>query len=436
MKKSIILIVSLVLIGLWGCSIDDENLKDMDVKEENIGKSSAQNVPIPDVAKNQVVVRFKDTGLSNTQKEDIREIIENRYNFEILHKEFCDCDPDGPELWTIDTLQSDFIRVEELVTNLPDNSEEGVEGDEFASYDYQFYMTIVDHTLSGNRGSGFINKIIPHSGGDYINIAVMDTGIDYDFFSNPFLYSTESAQEGNFGLSGWDYTNHDKDIRDDYGHGSKVVKIITSELNASTIAHQILAIKTFDDSGTGSYYNIVCGMNYISKLPDIHIMNMSFGWYGLKDQSILKGLMEDRDDILYVSSAGNLRVNVDGQIPHFPSGYDIENIIAVGGYDVEPDESGTIDIFDRISIGNSNYGTETIDLAAPIDGYDLLMQSEPEIRVHPVGTSFSAAYITSLAAKLYDPRISTAQLQAIIMNTAFNIPRFNNRIIDGRFILR
>ncbi|WP_299312265.1 S8 family serine peptidase [uncultured Aquimarina sp.] len=444
MKKSIVTVacVCISLIGIWGCSIDEDNLEENIDTLENIEKNSS-NIPIPDIIRNKVVVRFRDTTLSTIDKKNKRQQIEQLYSFNILNKETCDCDINGPELWTIDTTHNNFLGVRHLVENLVTNDpssqgDENVEGDEHAVYDYQFYITIANNTLSGNYTTPIDNRIIASNNPDYVNIAILDTGVDYDFFSQPFLYNTRNERNGTFGVSGWDYINHDKDIRDDNGHGSKVTKIITTELNADGVPHQILPIKTFGQDGSGSYFDIVCGMNYVSKIPNIHIVNMSFGWYGLRNQSILKAIMQEiSEGTLFITSAGNYGVNVDEDTPHFPSGYAIENLLGVGGYDLSLEEELDIpDLLERITIERSNYGPETIDLAAPMDNYTLIMQSNPNITVYPVGTSFSSAYVTFIAGKLYDKEVPSLQLYSNIMDSCHKIPRLQRKIEEGNVILK
>ncbi|WP_158594481.1 S8 family serine peptidase [Aquimarina sp. AD1] len=442
MKKSIVIVacVCVSLIGVWGCSVDEDNLEEGFL---NFEKTASQNIPIPDIIRNQVVVRFRDTTLSDIEKRNKRITIEGLYNFNILKKETCDCDKNGPELWTIDTTHNNFMGVEHLVENLvtnqsSSNGDENVEGDEHAVYDYQFYITIANNTLSGNYTTSINNRIIASNNPDYVNIAILDTGVDYDFFPDPFLYNTKNIRNGTFGISGWDYINHDNDSRDDNGHGSKITKIITTELNTSNIPHQILPIKAFDQDGSGSYFDIVCGMNYISKLHNIHAVNMSFGWYGLRNQSILKAIMEEiTDDTLFITSAGNYGINIDEETPHFPSGYDIDNLLGVGGYELSLEEELELpDLLEFITLERSNYGSLNIDLAAPIDNYTLVMQSNPNLTVHPVGTSFSAAYITSIAGKLYDKENSTLQLYTDIMDTCHKVPRLQRKIEEGNIMLR
>ncbi|MGY3793809.1 S8 family peptidase [Aquimarina sp. 433] len=445
MKKSIVTLklICLSLLGIWGCSVDEESMIESAELNKAYEKSNSYNSVIPDIMKDQVVVKFTNPNLNEVDKKLLRLQIEQSYDFKILNKEVCDCDPEGPELWTIDTTYSNFPGIKHLVENLVTNHEnnsgdEEVEVDPRAIFDYQFYIDIADKTLSGNYSSILENKIIPATNSDYVNIAIVDTGIDYDYFDSPILYSTRNIFNNRFGISGWDYVNHDNDMRDDNGHGTMVAKIINSELTSNNIPHQLLSVKAFDQEGRGSYYDIVCSLNYLSKLNNIDIVNMSFGWYGLKNQKILKQIIKLMEsNVLFITSAGNLGVNVDEEIPHFPSGYAIENLLGVAGYELDaPEEVQMPDILDFISINSSNYGSETIDIAAPIDGYFYIMNTESNLSINPIGTSFSAAYITASAGKLYDKEITSLELHQDVLRGAYNIYRLENHIHQGRVVIR
>ena len=112
--------------------------------------------------------------------------------------------------------------------------------------------------------------------------------IDYDFFPGNFLYNSSNTSSCENEVSGWDYVNNDYDPRDDHGHGTTVAKIITKQLDTHNIPYSILAVKTFDQNGIGSYWANVCGINYLAKKQDNFIVNTSFGFYGITDQDIFK----------------------------------------------------------------------------------------------------------------------------------------------------
>ncbi len=432
MKKSILLIVGVCLFGIWGCSTDEKESIETEIKT-NITKS-VNSVPIPDIVYNQIVIKFNNQSLSNTQKTAIRDTIQNRYNFIIQNLEVCDCDPNGPELWTIEsTLANTSINVENLVSNLDNNSSEnGVEAD------LQFYFNISDDRLSGNQNVRLENKITPTNNADIINIAIVDTGIDYSYFPSPFLYDTRGTNNGLFGVSGWDFVNHDKDILDDHGHGTTVAKIITSELDATNTPYALLAIKAFDKRGRANYFDVVCGVNYISKLTDIHIVNLSFGWYGLAEQSILGNLLDSvKNNALIITSAGNLGVDIeDEENAHFPSGYNLDHMITVGGYELNTPLSTypTVEeILDEVVINQSNYGINNVDLVAPFDGYEIIFNRQI---IHPIGTSFSTAYTTAIAAKLYDRENSVLRFRDAIIQSCFILERIANSINNGYVLTR
>ncbi len=442
MKKSIGLIIGVCLLVVWGCTTDEEEIRETEAIT-SISKSTS-SVPVPDIVGNQIVVKFDET-LSTTRKDTIRILLQAAQNFVIQHIEVCDCDPNGPELWTIDTTQIGSPRVEtliggieEVVGNLDNNSSESD-----LEADLQFYFNIDDDRLPGMYASSINDKIVSNSNPDIINIAILDTGIDYSYFPGQFLYNTSSTNNGVTDISGWDFANHDKDIGDDHGHGTTVAKVIMSELDATNTPYAILAVKAFDKIGRASYFDVVCGMNYISKLTDIHILNMSFGWYAIQGQSILENIMKSVENTtLIITSAGNLGVDTDEpKNNHFPSGYEVDNMIAVGGYELRTQltNSPTVqDVLDEIIIRGSNFGAEYIDVVAPFDGYDLTFHSQGSVitTVHPIGTSFSAAYATARAAQLHDRGVAVLNFKNTILSSAYSLERIADSINNGNVFVR
>lgn len=434
MKKSIVILVCILLSGICGCSIDKDTLVEKVNELENSEKRLA-GIPVPDIVHNQIVIKFNNPLLNSISKQAIRDTIQNDYHFIIKDIDVCDCDPNGPELWTIDTTDILFIGVEGVVDGIDsDTGEKGVEGD------LQFYITIQQPPLSGLYPSSMKTKIMPNNSEDITNIAILDTGIDYSHFSGQFLYNTHNTQNGFSDISGWDFVNHDKDILDDNGHGSLVAKIITSELDTNNIPFSILAVKAFNKAGKATYFDVVCGINYISKLPDIDIVNMSFGWYTLNEESILKSIMKSMEDnTLIIASAGNEGVNTDDEEnAHFPSGYRLDNMITVGGYELRTISPNTLglrvsEILNDLIIERSNFGVENIDLVAPFDGYDLVFNSH---RIHPKGTSFSAAYTTAIAAQLNTRDLSVLQLKTTVINSTYYLENIDRFIKNGNVLVR
>src|SRR5699024_9745834 len=155
--------------------------------------------------------------------------------------------------------------------------------------------------------------------GEGMNVAVIDTGVDY---THPDLgegYGSEYKVVG-----GYDFVNNDDDPMDDYGHGTHVAGIIAADGELTGVAPDasILAYKVVDESGYGNVSDIIAGIEAAIDLENPHradVINMSLG----VDGSIpLISAAESAVDsgVVVVVSAGN-----DGP------GY--ETVTAPGGAD-------------------------------------------------------------------------------------------------------
>ena len=192
---------------------------------------------------------------------------------------------------------------------------------------------------------------------------------------------------------------------DGNGHGTFVSKIIRDYLDAKDINYRILPLKVFDASGKGSYWDVVCAMNFIKDINrtgrNIHIVNTSFGASIppelMDERSVLKTIIDDlSQQVLVVGSAGNSNKDTDNGVEeHFLTSYTSENILGVGGFSGAP---GSI-----VKHPNSNYGPTSIDLAAPFEGYSIVLRERDASLnkiVNLAGTSYAAAFVTAFAAEI------------------------------------
>ena len=443
MKKSIVACICISLIGIWGCSTDEELMNEL-VKENSItsAKSSGTGIPLPEIVSNQLVIQFKDDNLTEEEKYLIRDAYKNKHQIDIEQIETCDCDNDRIELWTVNLANSKFVKIEELVSNAKGNDDEGD-----VETDLNFYFQIRSDRISGNYSSRLEEKIITNQTTDAVNIAILDTGIDYDFFPDRFLYNSSGSSSCEDEISGWDFVNRDNDPRDDHGHGTVVAKIITNQLDRYQIPYTIMAVKSFDSEGRGSYWTSVCGINHIAKKNDSFIVNTSFGFYKLTDQDIFKNIIEAASDrLLLISSAGNLGIDTDiAGNEHFPSGYDSANILTVGGY--IKGEYFTYPTYNNPYVSGlsratySNYGTSTIDALAPFDEHKFELidasNSSYTIPISVQGTSFANAEVTARAAQLHRETTGTPlAIKQRTLDSGYRGYSLNGYINQGKVIVR
>ena len=231
-----------------------------------------------------------------------------------------------------------------------------------------------------------------------VTIAVMDTGLNpalgtAAFFPPRFLYNaTSSGIPGVY--SGWDYVNNDHDCADDdpNQHGTAVTSVITRQLNTYGIPYQIMPMKVCNSLGKGSYFNLLCSLNFALERK-VDIVQMSLGWYNLHGtlaDTIFTNLIQRYSavvpNLVIVCSAGNdgdlfwINSNNDTNY-HYPSSFTLNQIIAVASCKSN---------YSNIS-SFSNYGATSVDFFAKGEDIPFLLNS---IR----GTSFASPIVAAKTA--------------------------------------
>ena len=111
-----------------------------------------------------------------------------------------------------------------------------------------------------------------------------------------------------------------------------------------------------DGQGSISISSLIEALEY-AEAHDISITNNSYG--GCSYSHIFEQAIENYDG-LFVVSAGNENNNND-ETPVYPASYDSNNIISVAATDNELNKES-----------NSNYGVDSVDVAAPGPMYIVL----------------------------------------------------------------
>lgn len=389
MKTKITLLL-LVCFALTSCSKWyhwKEHHKDDDDGGHN---EERQTVDISDT---QIIVRFEE----GADKQKLRD------EFGVTVFEPCSCGDTNLELWGIDPNN---ISIEGAISALRGESE--------AEGDFQFSFEtppVPGYETIGGAGQFPTSLISFGSNPDIVDIAVLDTGIDYgqEFTptpnSTPYLYGSSGLNDCP-SLLGWNFADGNEEVLDDNGHGTFVTKIITTTLDSKSVGYRILPVKLFDFDGQGSYWNVLCGFGYVQSIIEgggnIDVVNASFGGtiedQLFDDNGLLNTMIEElgNEGVLVVTSAGNEGIDTDGgPLKHFPSGYSADNIMAVGGYEFD----GNGDAVIYLGPPGSNYGMQSIDVAAPFDGWTVELNFQSDANLD--GTSFSTAYVTGLSAAFF-----------------------------------
>ena len=187
-------------------------------------------------------------------------------------------------------------------------------------------------------------------------------------------------------------------------HGTGIAGAIVAHarLMGSAPEARLLAIRAFGAGSKGAEstsYVILRGLDYAAE-HGAQIINMSFA--GPKDPLIERGVAATAArGILMVAAAGNAGAKSP---PLYPAAN--PNVIAVSGTDAQEK------LFTASNRGNH------IAIAAP--GADIFLPAPDEKYQITSGTSFSAAYISGVAALLLErnPALKPGDVRAILMRTA------------------
>jgi hypothetical protein len=226
--------------------------------------------------------------------------------------------------------------------------------------------------------------------GANVTIAVIDSGID---IRHPEL---ANAIAGSFDALGSKEGPH--------VHGTGIAGAIVSHarLMGSAPAARILAIRAFGVAPGGAEstsFVILKGLDYAAA-NGAQIVNMSFA--GPKDALIERGIAATAaKGIVMVAAAGNAGPKSP---PLYPAAN--ANVIAVSATDAQ----------DKLFAASNRGGH--IALAAP--GVDIFLPAPDEKYQMTSGTSFSAAYVSGLAALMLErnPALNPGEVRAILMKTA------------------
>lgn len=265
-------------------------------------------------------------------------------------------------------------------------------------------------------------------------VAIIDTGVDYrhpDLSENMWVNTGEIPgngidDDGNGYIDdiyGWDFFHDDSSVchyvetadgyavlpEDNDNHGTHCAGIIAAVADngigvagvASNINIQIMSLKIHGGTNTtGSVANAIKAIRYAEAMG-ASICNMS---WGTTNYSQALELAIEESSMLFVTAAGNEGSN-NNSTPVYPANFRLPNVISVA----------FIDAFGHLS-ASSNYGTSTVDIAAPgQDIYSTLVGTYG----YSSGSSMAAPHVSGLAAMIYAYRddIYPSQVKDLIINT-------------------
>lgn len=289
------------------------------------------------------------------------------------------------------------------------------------------------------------------TGSKDVIVAVIDTGIRYthqELVANMWVNPGEIPNNGlDDDFNGWvddiygiNAVNDSGDPLDVEDHGTAVASIIGASADDKDVVGvawevQLMACKALGPFG-GEDSDLIESIEYAVRMG-AHIINASWGG-GSYGQGLFDAIaLAQQNGVLFVAAAGNDGLNND-IFTHFPSNYEIDNIISVASsdrHDLLPDFSNygvtSVDIVapgSEIHVAGSgdeasNIGTGTgATTVAPDEDYDILD-----------GTSFSAPYVSGVAAliKSVFPDSQASELKERILSSAVKSSAFLSKVATG-----
>lgn len=258
-------------------------------------------------------------------------------------------------------------------------------------------------------------------------VVIIDSGVDYNhedlvdnMWKNPaelagVTGTDEDHNEYVDDIYGINAADHNVDPMDIDGHGTHCAGTIGAVGNngkgITGVAWkaQIMPLK-FMAHQSGYLNNAIECINYALAIKSANqyprmIFNLSWGWDGSSSQALYNSLKSARNaGVLVVTSAGNTGKNSD-LVPHYPSSYDLDNIIRVGGSDAND-----------VPASWSNYGISSVDLFAP--GANIFSTLPGNTYGNLSGTSCAAPFVSGAAALVWSayPDLTYSDIKGLIFN--------------------
>jgi subtilisin family serine protease len=249
-------------------------------------------------------------------------------------------------------------------------------------------------------------------GSNEVVVCVIDTGVNYDhedLSSNMWVNNGEIPNngiddDGNGYVDdylGWDFCNVDEDPMDDHDHGTHCSGTIggigNNKVGVAGVnwTVKIMPLKFLDSCGSGYTSDAVEAIIYSTMMGAVISSN---SWGGADFSQALFDAIEDFGNSggVFIAAAGNGDedgIGIDNdEDPHYPSSYDLPNIIAVAATDRD----------DHLA-DFSNYGVESVDVAAPgVDIYSTVISGYSTFS----GTSMATPHVAGVAALVKSQNLS------------------------------
>lgn len=213
---------------------------------------------------------------------------------------------------------------------------------------------------------------------------------------------------------------------DNNGHGTHVSGIIGAVGNNATgttgVAWkvQLMELKFLDSTGSGAVSDEIACIDY-AIAHGASIINASFGTTGFSSSEFAALQLARSSGIIFVAAAGNDGLDADNG-NDYPAGYALDNIVSVAAT-TRTDALASY----------SNYGSGSIDLAAP--GDEILSTYNSSDTSYEVlsGTSMATPHVVGALAllKAHFPSDTYRQLINRLLRSASKIPGLGGKVQSG-----
>ena len=327
---------------------------------------------------------------------------------------------------------------------------------EYAEYNYRLYATILPNDArfgelwglhNTGQSTGTPDADIDAelawdttTGSADIVVGVIDTGIDYnheDLAANMWVNPGEIAgngvdDDGNGYIDdvhGINAITGTGDPMDDNDHGSHCAGTIGAVGgNGIGVAGvnwtvSLVGMKFLSAAGSGNTADAIESVNYGVALRNagVNLRVLSNSWGGGGFSQALSDAITSANNagILFVAAAGNSSSNNDIS-PHYPSSYDVPNVVAVASTDRNDNMSSF-----------SSFGATSVDLGAP--GSAILSTTPGNLYQTFSGTSMATPHVSGAAALLLSQNdtLTVAELKNILMSSGDPIAALSGTTVSG-----
>jgi subtilisin family serine protease len=415
--------------------------KKQEMTVENISLSETRSFGSP-----EILVKFK-SGVSQetidrltAQRNDrVEDRIENAEGWEAID------DLDNADASTLVSEYQQLAEVEYAEPNFEIELDESPTGplEPILPHDPQFneQWALANSGQRGGKKGADISATIAWAittGSEDVVVAVLDSGVDYnheDLMENmwrrpekmaPYHDNELGTIDDEFGYNAVDGIS---DPMDENGHGTHCAGIIGAEgENNLGIAGvnwkvKIMPLKFMNASGFGNTKDAIEAINYVidRKKEGVNVRIISASWGSTQKSRALEDAIRKAGEngIVFVAAAGNSSTDNDRR-PHYPSNYDLPNVISVAALD-RNDQLASF----------SNYGPKTVAIAAP--GVDILSTWLGNEYEEKSGTSMATPVVSGVAALILaeHPKMSVAELRKKLLASIDPIAALKGKTVSA-----